>query len=272
MKQHHSNIKRKGRTLLLMDVALLLIVGLLGHQLHAKTGDTGKATTASTIATITIPPALEISDNRDAVIQTILQLASEALIERGLETETSRFNLSPRWVPNRIAQLQPAQIRSVTPKTGDIREYTLFDVLTPSGTVEIQLQVNLSRKIPVASTRMMSGSQPESSQFVMEWVDVTRLQHDYVTDMAELEGMQLRRTLLAGQPVRLTDIWTPPAVASGDVVTLIFVTDFMQITIPATARQDGQTGDIIRIHSSETRKTYLAEVNGPGEVIWKQTL
>ncbi|MCC5926838.1 MAG: flagellar basal body P-ring formation protein FlgA [Bacteroidetes bacterium] len=272
MKQHHSNIKRKGRTLLLMDVALLLLVGIIAQQLHAKTGDTGATATASTYATITIPPALEISDNRDAVIETILQKASEALIDRGLETETSRFNLAPRWVPNRIAQLQPGQIRSVTPKTGDIREYTLFDVLTPSGIVEIQLQITLTRKIPVASTRLISGSQPETSQFVMEWVDVTRLQHDYVTEMHQLDGMQLRRTLLAGQPVRQSDIWTPPAVAAGDVVTLVFATEFMQITIPATARQDGQTGDVIRIYSSETRKTYLAEVNGPGEVLWKQTL
>lgn len=272
MKQHHNNKKRKGRTLLLMDVALLLVVILLSSQFYAKTGDTGTETTTSEYATITFPPALEIRDHSDAVIATILQLASEALIARGFETETSRFSLAPRWVPNRIAQLQPGQIRSVTPKSGEIREYTVFEVLTPGGSIDVQLQVTLSRKIPVATTRLLSGSQPESSQFVNEWVDVTRLQSDYITDMDQLRGMQLRRTLLAGQPVRMADIWTPPAVAAGDVVTIIFATEFMQITIPGTARQDGQTGDVIRIYSSETRRTYLAVINGPGQVTWKQTL
>lgn len=272
MTQHQSQLKRKGRTLLLMDVALLLMIGLIAHVLHAKTGESGTANHTYEAATITIPPALEIREQRDAVIETILQKASEALVQRGLETETSRFTLAPRWIPNRIAQLQPADILAVTPKTREVREYTLFDVRTPNGMVEIQLQVQMSRKLPVAATRMVSGSQPEISQFVMEWVDVTRLQHELVAEMGQLEGMQLRRTLLAGQPVRITDIWTPPVVAAGDVVTLLFATEFMQITIPATARQDGQAGDVIRIYSSETRKTYLAQVQGPGEVVWKQTL
>lgn len=276
MKRSHtmhllSNAVKTAALPLLLVWLCTLPVHAGSHQIAIQ-GESGVETSALPAATITIPPALEIRDHREAVVETILQKAAEALNERGLASETARFSLSPRWIPNRIAELSPSEVHSVTPKSGEIREYTLFEVLTPGGSIDIQLQVEQSRVLPVAAQRILSGEELTVDQFATEWVDVTRLNGDYVTDLDEIRGMQLRRTLLAGQPVRRSDIWTPPVVSAGDQITLVFMTDFMQVTIPATARQDGQPGDVIRIYSSETRRTYLAEVSGPGEVLWKQTL
>jgi len=269
---HRVSIAAKAVILPLLLVWMCILPAHAGSQRIAIQGESGVESSALPAATITIPPALEIRDHREAVVETILQKAAEALNERGIASETARFSLSPRWIPNRIAELSPSQIRSVTPKSGEIREYTTFEVLTPGGSIDIQLKVEQSAMLPVATTRILSGEELTTDQFTTEWVDVTRMNGDYVTDLDEIRGMQLRRTLLAGQPVRRTDIWTPPVVSAGDQIILVFMTDFMQVTIPATARQDGQPGDVIRIYSSETRRTYLAEVSGPGEVVWKQTL
>jgi flagella basal body P-ring formation protein FlgA len=211
-------------------------------------------------------------DLRERVLQTILDKARQSLEADGVTSDRIRIELAPRWIPARLTRINPDLIRSVTPKPGPVRGFHVFEVRTPNGVTEVQLHVQVEHYLPVIAERVMSGELIEADDFVWRWIDVTQQQADLLQDPDQAIGLQLRRTTLAGQPIRLSDLWETPAIEAGTEVTLIFESAGMQVSLPVQARQAGHPGDQIRVYSISTRRTYLAEIRGPGEVVWRQTL
>ena len=88
---HRVSIAAKAVILPLLLVWMCILPAHAGSQRIAIQGESGVESSALPAATITIPPALEIRDHREAVVETILQKAAEALNERGIASETARF-------------------------------------------------------------------------------------------------------------------------------------------------------------------------------------
>jgi flagella basal body P-ring formation protein FlgA len=242
---------KQTRTARQMPVLMLLLLTVAGPALAQNTPNT---------------------DLRERVVKTILEQARQSLEHDGIINDHVRIELAPRWIPARLTRLQPDQIRTVTPKPGPVRGFHVFEVRTPNSTTDVQLHVQVEQYLPVIAERVMSGQLVKADDFIWRWIDITNQQADLLHDPDQAIGLQLRRTTLAGQPIRLSDLWETPAIEAGNEVTLFFESAGMQVTLPAQARQAGHPGDQIRVYSISTRRTYLAEIRGPGEVVWRQTL
>jgi flagella basal body P-ring formation protein FlgA len=207
-------------------------------------------------------------------VRAILEQAEQAMAERH-DPDRYRFHAEPGWIPGSLARLPDDAIISVTPTAGPER-HTAFTVRYRDGNrpreTDVQLRLTIETMIPVAAVRVTAGTRITSGHLVSQWVEVSRDRGQLVTDVAELEGMTLRRTLAMGEPVRRSDITTGYLVNAGDTVNLIFSADGMQIVLSATARQNGAANEDIRVYSEQTRRTYLATVRSPGEVEWRRTL
>lgn len=205
---------------------------------------------------------------------TILEKAKEGLTNY-YSSGKYRFDIAPRWIPQSLLHLESENILSVELR-GEVRRYTDFEVFYKNrGNREkasIQLTVKVEQQIPVVSSRISRGEIIEAEDLQERWVSLMRNKGDMMEDINAIEGKILRRTLLAGQPVRKSYVSREYIIEAGDRVKLIIEKQGIQVQLVGEAREPGAKGDEIRIYSEETRKKYKGEVISPGVTKWKNTL
>lgn len=213
---------------------------------------------------------LQNGESRDV----ILDLAMESLAEL-YDGDTHRFDLRPRWIPNNLLRTQPSAITEVRPE-GAVERYTSFSVTVKDGnrtrTTQIQLAVDMERRLPVAGRRIMNGESLTESDLQMSWVSVPTDRGQLVSKIEELTGKTVRRNLAQGQPIRHADVGSEYIIEGGDSIRIIYEESGVRIELTGEARQSGGQDDEIRVYSNETRKRYLGRVTGPGVVTWLRTL
>jgi flagellar basal body P-ring formation protein FlgA len=79
-------------------------------------------------------------------------------------------------------------------------------------------------------------------------------------------GMQLRRSMRAGQPVRVADLTKPDLVQRDQDVTLIFQTAGIYLTTRGKALDAGTQGDVVNVLNPQSKRTVSGIVTGRGQV------
>lgn len=79
-------------------------------------------------------------------------------------------------------------------------------------------------------------------------------------------GMQARKPMRAGQVVRSTDLSRPDMVQRDQMITLIYQTDGLFLTMRAKALEAGGEGDTVSVMNLQSKRTVQGVVTGPGQV------
>ncbi|WP_138430772.1 flagellar basal body P-ring formation chaperone FlgA [Fodinibius saliphilus] len=215
-----------------------------------------------------------LGENDRDTKQMILQQAKEQLLQQ-FSAENYRFDIKARWIPRRLLEVGVQGILGVQ-LDGNVRRYTNFEVLyrdhQKKRRVQIQLVVELEKKVPVVIRRIRSGSEIKKEDLKNQWVSLSRNKDNLIEDVDTLIGKTLRRTLLTGQPVQKSFISREFIVEAGDQVQVLIRKKGIQVQVAGEARENGAKGDKIRIYSDETRRKYVGEVVRSGLILWKNTL
>jgi flagellar basal body P-ring formation protein FlgA len=89
------------------------------------------------------------------------------------------------------------------------------------------------------------------------------------TDAAAREqalGMQMRRPIRAGQPLRVADLAKPDLVQRDQAVTVIFQTAGLYLTTRGKALDNGTEGDVVSVLNIQSKRTVTGTVTGRGQV------
>ena len=87
-----------------------------------------------------------------------------------------------------------------------------------------------------------------------------------VTTMNDIVGMQARRTLRAGETLRLEDLRHPVVVTKGSTVTMTFEAPGLVLTASGRAMSEGGMGDTVTVQNPASYRQISAIVIGPGQV------
>lgn len=79
-------------------------------------------------------------------------------------------------------------------------------------------------------------------------------------------GMQMRRPLRSGQPLRAADLVRPDLVQRDQAVTVIFQTAGLYLTTRGKALDNGTEGDIVSVLNIQSKRTVTGTVTGRGQV------
>jgi flagella basal body P-ring formation protein FlgA len=79
-------------------------------------------------------------------------------------------------------------------------------------------------------------------------------------------GMQMRRGLRAGQPLKIADLGKPDLVQRDDNVTLIYEATGLYLTIRGKAVDSGTEGDTVTVLNLQSKRTVAGTVIGRGQV------
>jgi flagella basal body P-ring formation protein FlgA len=79
-------------------------------------------------------------------------------------------------------------------------------------------------------------------------------------------GMQMRRSLRAGSPLKVADLVKPDLVQRDQGVTLIYQTAGIYLTTRGKALDNGTEGDVVNVLNLQSKRTVTGVVTGRGQV------
>ena len=79
-------------------------------------------------------------------------------------------------------------------------------------------------------------------------------------------GMQARRQLRAGQPLKVADLAKPDLVQRDQTVTLIYEATGLYLTVRGKALEGGTEGDVVSVLNLQSKRTVSGTVIGRGQV------
>jgi flagella basal body P-ring formation protein FlgA len=79
-------------------------------------------------------------------------------------------------------------------------------------------------------------------------------------------GMQMRRPLRAGQPLRTADLVKPDLVQRDQSVTVIYESPGLYLTTRGKALDSGTEGDVVTVLNPQSKRTVTGVVSGRGQV------
>src|SRR3569833_1832288 len=84
--------------------------------------------------------------------------------------------------------------------------------------------------------------------------------------MDEFKGMQARRTLSAGQPLRSEDVRRPIVIIKGQTVSLLFAAPGVELSAMGRAMSEGGVGDTVTVQNPASYRMVSGIVVAPGTV------
>jgi flagella basal body P-ring formation protein FlgA len=86
------------------------------------------------------------------------------------------------------------------------------------------------------------------------------------TSLGEVVGLETRRTLRAGETLRLSDLRRPVLVAKGSTVTMVFEAPGVVLTATGRAMSEGGMGETVTVQNPASYRQISGIVVGPGQV------
>lgn len=136
------------------------------------------------------------------------------------------------------------------------------------GPINLRLagHVDETIEVPVATARLAAGSVLRAEDVHMARVRTGQLRGEVVHQPAEAIGMQLRRQILAGQPLAVADLGRPTLVQRGATVLMQLDSPGIALTAQGQAMEAGAIGERIRVLNPVSGAVVEAEVLAPDRV------
>ncbi len=125
-------------------------------------------------------------------------------------------------------------------------------------------------EIPRARTTIREGDPLQEELFTWEWRNLAQLDAGVAVGRHVLSGMTAVRTLSLGDELRDADMKRTPLVRQGEPVELVFGRGGVEVTLRATARQDGAEGQVVTVRNEIDGRLITGRVTGPGRVSWRK--
>ncbi len=139
-------------------------------------------------------------------------------------------------------------------KDGDTRQLKWI-----SGTIRT------SQLTPVTTRLILQGERVQAEDLTMSMTDVT-FAKDGVLRMQDITGQLAARSLAVSSPIWARDLRREPAAKRGQIVKVTTGDENFEISINATAEENGFIGDLIKIKSSDNQKMLSGIVTEKGVV------
>jgi flagella basal body P-ring formation protein FlgA len=202
---------------------------------------------------------------RDEAIEAVRLAITASGASDDIDIDMPGFN--PPIIP---AEVTPAATVSQLDYDSNTGRFTAALTVTAEGMNPIDTRV--SGRIdeiveaPVALTRLLPETVLRPEDIRVARVRAATLQNEVARSVDQIVGMQLRRPVAAGQPLRLADLSRPPLVQRGATVQIELSSAGLSVTGQAVAIDAGAEGEKVRVQNLTSHAYLVAEVIGPGKV------
>jgi flagella basal body P-ring formation protein FlgA len=196
-----------------------------------------------------------------------------ALARNNGRTDAANFNLKFDRDPQTM-QLDPSNVGAMEvvavrhdPRNG--RFEVTFEIGNETGTAPTKLRFAGTAIETVEAAVLVRGLERNEIVKASDVLVERRPRADVGGDVLGREsvvGMQARRSLRAGQPLRSADVGKPDLVQRDQSVTLICETPGIYLTARGKALESGAEGDVVNVINLQSKRTISGTVIGRGQV------
>lgn len=202
----------------------------------------------------------------DDILATIESAALSAAAEQGLEDIEVRVRpLDQRLRPARCDQtldiVRPHAGRALGPVSYGVR----CAGSTP-WTLYLRADVSAAMRLPVLRSALPRGTLLGANDVEMVKRRITAREVDFIMDPKLAVGMELKRSLPAGSPLRYGQVSLPRLVARGQTVTLVAGTGGLEVRMQGKAMGNGAEGDHLQVTNLNSGKRVEGVVLRDGSV------
>ncbi|GBE01019.1 flagellar basal body P-ring biosynthesis protein FlgA [bacterium BMS3Bbin06] len=137
-----------------------------------------------------------------------------------------------------------------------------------SGDREVRVHARVTARDRVVRTvRSLSrGMTLNRAVLYTTMMDVRKTPRGAVGSVSDLKGKQLKRSLAPDTVVTRAMIKERPLIKKGERVSIVYQSALLKITAPGIAREEGGSGDGIRVLNLASRRMIVGFVTGKGTV------
>jgi len=129
----------------------------------------------------------------------------------------------------------------------------------------LRVDLEAMAKVAVAASALRRGSILEAKDVELRLQDISRLDEP-IFSVADVVGRELKRSIRLGEALEQQQIEFPPVVKRGERVVIRAQGPGLTLSAAGEAKQDGRTGEMIRVVNSNSHKEVLCQVVAPGLV------
>ncbi|MCH8685101.1 flagellar basal body P-ring formation chaperone FlgA [Pedomonas mirosovicensis] len=119
-------------------------------------------------------------------------------------------------------------------------------------------------EIAVLTNRVGAGEIITASDLEVRTIDARKARGALMP--AEVAGLEARRSLSPGNPVRSYDLRQPTLIRKGQAVAMVVSHGGLTIAAKGKALEDGGKGDIVRVQNISSQRVIQGEVTAEGVV------
>lgn len=129
----------------------------------------------------------------------------------------------------------------------------------------IRVDVEALAEITVVTSALRRGQILQTHDIELRYQDISKLK-DPIFDFDDVIGKRLKRSVRLGDPLQRHQVEFPPVIKRGERVVIQAQGPGLVLTAAGEAREDGRSGEAIRVMNSSSRKEVLCQVIAPGLV------
>lgn len=130
----------------------------------------------------------------------------------------------------------------------------------------VTARVHTSRPVVVATRSLRRGETLQAADLRLEKRDVGSVADEATDQLTPLIGMELRRRVRAGTPMRTSWVEPPAVVLRGQRVRILLNSPVLRIEGVGQALADGAVGEHIRVVNSDTGREISGRVGPDGAI------
>jgi len=123
-----------------------------------------------------------------------------------------------------------------------------------------------TREIAVPAQDLERGDPIEARKLVLIRRPANQIASDILTADADISGMVPRRTLKAGEPIRNADLAKPILVEKNQLVTVLYTSGGLNLSMRGRAQNAGSKGDTIRVQNPQSKRIVEGVASGQAQI------
>ncbi|VUD56483.1 hypothetical protein TDB9533_02138 [Thalassocella blandensis] len=133
-------------------------------------------------------------------------------------------------------------------------------------TVYIPATVNVFEDIIVANRSLARGDVLQEDDLTYKRVNTASVGRGLMSNMKSVKGMELKRSVRAGETIRNNYLKKPDIVLKGQPVVMSAKSRFLSVETTGVALVNGHIGERIKVKNDKSKRVVDAQVVGPGKV------
>lgn len=196
-------------------------------------------------------------------------IVAKALAERGARGDLEIVlddHISPRTVDaNRRDDIRITRLVR-DPATGRFEARASLEGDLASDSWVLTGSVLETRAIAVPAQDIERGDAIDARKLVVVRRPVNQITADMVTADGDLNGMVPRRQLKAGEPIRNADLAKPILVEKNQLVTVIYHSSGLTLSMRGRAQGAGTMGEAVRVQNPQSKRIVEGVVSGQAQI------